>query len=68
VLFVGLSHYAVAYTDHWRLFVGLAFIALVLFAPDGLVRILRDRLRLPMQEMLKIGKRKSVASPEEHRA
>lgn len=44
-LYIGLSHVAVSYTDHWRLFVGLAFIALVMFAPEGLVRILR-RLRL----------------------
>jgi branched-chain amino acid transport system permease protein len=44
-LFIGISHYAVSLTDHWRLFVGLAFIAVVLFAPQGLVKILRDRLR-----------------------
>lgn len=47
MLYVGVSHVAVSYTDHWRLFVGLAFIALVMFAPEGLVRILRswfDRL------------------------
>ena len=46
-LFIGISHYAVSVTDHWRLFVGLAFIAIVLFAPQGLVKIARDRLRLP---------------------
>lgn len=45
-LYVGLSHVAVSYTDHWRLFVGVAFIALVMFAPEGLTRILH-RLRLP---------------------
>jgi branched-chain amino acid transport system permease protein len=45
-LFIGISHYAVSVTDHWRLFVGLAFIAIVLFAPQGIVRIIRDRLRL----------------------
>lgn len=44
-LYVGLSHYAVSYTDHWRLFVGLAFIGLVMFAPAGIVPIVRDRLR-----------------------
>lgn len=44
-LYVGLSHYAVSYTDHWRLFVGLAFIGLVMFAPSGIVPIVRDRLR-----------------------
>lgn len=45
-LFIGISHYAVSVTDHWRLFVGLAFIAIVLFAPQGIVKIVRDRLRL----------------------
>lgn len=64
-MFVGLSHYAVAFTDHWRLFVGLAFIALVLFAPDGMVRILRDRLRLPVHKTVE---RKSAMSCEEHTA
>jgi branched-chain amino acid transport system permease protein len=44
-LYVGVSHYAVSYTDHWRLFVGLAFIALVMFAPEGIVKIIQDRLR-----------------------
>jgi branched-chain amino acid transport system permease protein len=40
-----LSHYAVAVTDHWRLFVGLVFIAIVLYAPQGLVPIVQQRLR-----------------------
>lgn len=44
IAFVGLSHYAVGVTDHWRLFVGLAFIAVMLFAPKGLVPIVRERL------------------------
>jgi branched-chain amino acid transport system permease protein len=43
-LYIGISHYAVTITDHWRLFVGLAFIALVLFAPEGVVRIVEARL------------------------
>lgn len=43
-LYIGISHYAVTVTDHWRLFVGLAFIALVLFAPEGVVRIVEARL------------------------
>ncbi|MDF2464590.1 MAG: uncharacterized protein K0Q43_2825 [Ramlibacter sp.] len=43
-IFIGVSHYAVSFTEHWRLFVGLTFIAIVLFAPNGLVKILRDRL------------------------
>ena len=42
-VFIGISHYAVSFTDHWRLFVGLAFIAIVLFAPQGLVAIVRQR-------------------------
>lgn len=45
-LFIGISHYAVSVTDHWRLFVGLAFIMVVLFAPQGLVHILRERIRI----------------------
>ena len=65
-VYVGLSHYAVSYTDHWRLFVGLAFIALVLFAPDGMVRILRDRLGLLLPG--KTVKRKSGVTSEEHTA
>lgn len=66
VAFVGLSHYAVSYTDHWRLFVGLAFIAVVMFAPDGMVRILRDRLGLPL---LRTKARKEAAvSAKEHTA
>ncbi|MGH6625590.1 MAG: branched-chain amino acid ABC transporter permease [Burkholderiaceae bacterium] len=42
-VFIGISHYAVSFTDHWRLYVGLAFIAIVLFAPQGLVKIIKDR-------------------------
>lgn len=43
-VFIGISHYAVTLTDHWRLFVGLAFIGIVLFAPQGLVKIVGDRI------------------------
>lgn len=64
-LYVGLSHYAVAYTDHWRLFVGLVFIALVLFAPDGIVRIVRDRLGLRSR---RDASSRSVAVRREHTA
>jgi hypothetical protein len=39
-----LSHFAVGVTDHWRLFVGIAFIAIMLFAPRGLVPIVKDKL------------------------
>jgi branched-chain amino acid transport system permease protein len=41
--FIGISHYAVSFTDHWRLFVGIAFILIVVFAPQGLVRLCIDR-------------------------
>lgn len=44
-VFVALSHYATQITDHWRLVVGLIFIAVVLLAPQGLVPLLRARLR-----------------------
>jgi branched-chain amino acid transport system permease protein len=44
-LFVALSHYATQITDHWRLIVGVIFIAVVLLAPEGLVPLLRARLR-----------------------
>jgi len=43
-VFIGISHYAVSFTDHWRLFVGIAFIAIVMFAPLGLVSIAKSRL------------------------
>ena len=62
-MFVGLSHYAVAYTDHWRLFVGLVFIALVLFAPGGVVRILGNRLQRPKAEPVE---GQNVVSREEY--
>lgn len=61
-VYVGLSHFAVSYTDHWRLFVGFAFIALVMFAPEGIVRILRDRLGLPKR---KPAQSKSVVAGKE---
>lgn len=65
-VYVGISHYAVAWTDHWRLFVGLAFIAIVLFAPEGVVRILRDRLKLPLPG--KNAQRNGIVAGEEHTA
>lgn len=43
VVFIGLSHYAVGLTDHWRLFVGLAFILIMIYTPRGIVPILRER-------------------------
>jgi branched-chain amino acid transport system permease protein len=42
-VFIGISHYAVSYTDHWRLFVGIAFITIVMFAPLGIVSIVKSR-------------------------
>jgi branched-chain amino acid transport system permease protein len=44
-VFIGISHYAVSYTDHWRLFVGLAFITIVMFAPQGIVSIAKSRFQ-----------------------
>jgi branched-chain amino acid transport system permease protein len=44
-VFIGISHYAVSLTDHWRLFVGIAFIAIVMFAPQGLVAIVQSKFR-----------------------
>jgi ABC-type branched-subunit amino acid transport system permease subunit len=43
--FTSLSHYAVAVTDHWRLFVGMVFIAIVMYAPQGVVPIVRQWLQ-----------------------
>jgi branched-chain amino acid transport system permease protein len=45
-VFTGLSHYATGITDHWRLVVGVVFIAVVLFAPEGLMAWVRRRLGL----------------------
>jgi branched-chain amino acid transport system permease protein len=44
-VFIGISHYAVSYTDHWRLFVGIAFITIVMFAPQGIVSIAKSRFQ-----------------------
>lgn len=71
VLFVGVSHLAVGYTDHWRLFVGLTFIVLVMFAPQGLVQIVRDRLgrlipgRIPSGQAARGGSVPRRADPED---
>ncbi|WP_454740126.1 branched-chain amino acid ABC transporter permease [Cupriavidus necator] len=63
-MFIGLSHYAAGWTDHWRLFVGFAFIGVVMFAPEGLVKIVRDRLR-PRREVIASAK---VGASKEHGA
>lgn len=39
-----LTDYISAFTDHWELFVGLIFIALVLYLPEGVVGTTRDYL------------------------
>ena len=43
--FTWLSHYATTVTDHWRLIVGVVFIAIVLFTPNGLMSLVRRRVR-----------------------
>jgi branched-chain amino acid transport system permease protein len=65
-VYVGLSHYAVSYTDHWRLFVGIAFIGIVLFAPNGVVRIVRDRMGFTLRS--RTAKPSNVVIREEHTA
>jgi len=45
IVFIGLSHVAVEYTDHWRLFVGITFILVILYAPKGIVPIYQDALK-----------------------
>lgn len=50
MMFIGISHYAVSLTDHWRLFVGIAFIAIVMFAPQGLVAIVQTRFKAWRQD------------------
>jgi branched-chain amino acid transport system permease protein len=44
IVFVGLSHFAVEFTDHWRLYVGITFIGVILFAPKGIVPIVQEKL------------------------
>jgi branched-chain amino acid transport system permease protein len=36
-LFLALFHYLGALTDHWRLVLGMIFVLMVLYAPNGLV-------------------------------
>jgi len=44
-LFLALFHYLGVFTDHWRLVLGIVFIAVVLFAPAGLVPLLGNAWR-----------------------
>ena len=44
-LFLALFHYLGVFTDHWRLMLGIVFIAVVLFAPAGLVPLLGSAWR-----------------------
>lgn len=39
-----LTDYMSAFTDHWELFVGLIFIGLVLYLPEGIIGTTRDYL------------------------
>lgn len=42
-LFLSLFRFIGQYTEHWRLFVGIVFVALVMFAPGGLSELWRRR-------------------------
>jgi len=64
-VFVALSHYATQITDHWRLIVGVIFIAVVLLAPQGLVPLLRERMRAMMGRQ---GKNEQAALPSDDAA
>jgi branched-chain amino acid transport system permease protein len=41
-LFLTLFHHLSGWTDHWRLVLGLVFVAVVLFAPRGLVPLVTE--------------------------
>lgn len=43
VVFLSLFRFIGQYTEHWRLFVGIVFVALVMFAPGGLGDLWRRR-------------------------
>jgi branched-chain amino acid transport system permease protein len=42
-IFLTLFHYLSGLTDHWRLVLGLIFIVVVLWAPRGLLPLLKER-------------------------
>ena len=41
-LFLALFHYLGTVTDHWRLVLGMVFVAVVLYAPSGLVPLIAN--------------------------
>lgn len=41
-LFLALFHYLGTVTDHWRLVLGVVFVAVVLYAPNGLVPLIAN--------------------------
>lgn len=43
VLFLSLFRFIGQYTEHWRLFVGIVFVLIVMFAPGGLGGLWRQR-------------------------
>lgn len=44
-LFLALFHYLGTLTDHWRLVLGIVFVVVVLYAPNGLVPLVTNALR-----------------------
>jgi branched-chain amino acid transport system permease protein len=42
-IFVYLSEYLSSFTDRWELILGLIFIAIVLFAPQGIMGLIRKK-------------------------
>jgi len=44
-LFLALFHYLGTLTDHWRLVLGIVFVVVVLYAPNGLVPLVTNAVR-----------------------
>jgi branched-chain amino acid transport system permease protein len=42
-IFVYLSEYLSSFTDRWEFFFGLIFVSIVIFAPQGLMGIIRTK-------------------------
>lgn len=59
--FIGISHFAVGFTDHWRLFVGFAFIVIMLYTPRGIVPIIRDHWKKLLADRKRDAQLKEVA-------